>query len=94
MKMVNIRVPEAELAAIRAMADAECLTLSAFVRRVLRARAVELALLPDQVQLLKLKGQVRMGDGSVPPAAPFAVLKSGDLFVEAEPDIDDLTSHE
>jgi hypothetical protein len=89
MKLINIRMPDDEVAAIRAMADAECLTLSAFVRRVLRQRAEELALLPNKVQLLKIRGTVHVGVPPVPELTP-----SGALFVEAEPDFGDLTNHE
>ncbi len=88
MKLVNIRMPDDDAAAIRAMADAECLTLSAFVRRVLRQRAVELELLPNQVQLLKVKGTITAGAPPVEPA------KIENLFGDPEPASEDLTSHE
>ena len=91
MKLINIRMPDEEVSAIRAMADAECLTMSAFVRRVLRQRAVDHNLLPDQVQLLKVKGQLLIGD---PPVPVPSVDRIDNLVEEPGPGPDDLTSTE
>lgn len=94
MKLINLRVSDAEHVTMRAIAGAECMTLSAYIRRHFTLEARRLGLVPDP--LAAHRGASTPPPTTAMPAKPAPTPVSDDdyqkptkiMYAQDMPEID------